>query len=311
MADPIYDIRTPNGIQIAFFMEPKRHYVVNGEEAISVTEALKILNKDALVWWGQRVGAQALDTLLSMRLIHVATDGERIGFAPSQDTEVKIDGELVTLLANVLLDIDVQHGIDQFTPIFSKFKLSTNHIVEEASDRGQSVHDAFERWGVTGELPDPGEYDWVEKPYVQGLRSFLIDALAGGLAPEMQEVAVASPKHKYAGRFDFLGNTKQPMRVVTKTYPKNPPKHVTVPPGRGLIDLKTSKDIYDTHLLQLAAYENGLEECGYGTVDWCAVLQVGKDGRYQFRRASATIEDYVAVLDVYRRMKVVKEGMKV
>jgi hypothetical protein len=66
-----------------------------------------------------------------------------------------------------------------------------------------------------------------------------------------------------------------------------------------LIDAKTSKSIYSTHLLQLEAYEGAGVECGYEPTDMRAVLHVSEHGLYQLRRTDTAFEDWLAILHTY------------
>lgn len=266
-----------------------------GEEWIevpSVTKVLDCLNKEALPWWGMVTGIEAVRQLVELELLAFGHDGNQYG--------LYIPGS-----GGHLLDTS------ELTEYVSANKLTVNHVKGKAADRGTGVHAALEAWAAVGQLPDPASFPWEEQGYVTGLRAFLDAATEAGLTAERFEVTVASKVYGYAGRFDVLSNLERDLRVVTKVFPKNQPKYTIVPGGtRGLIDLKTSKGIYESHFLQLEGYEQGLVECGYGPTDWRAVLHVMADGRYEFRRARATIEQYAAVVAVSNAMRDVKASMK-
>ena len=311
----VSQVTTPSGVEIRFATEPKRKYEVRKplgtlemdihqrmskwKEVPSVTAALEVLDKPALPWWGMKTGIEALTYLVETGLLIVGFDGQKHGFMRPGGTEflgpyVNEQGES----KNSLVDL------------VNEYKLTVNHVKNKAGDRGTSVHNFLEAWGALGTMPDVDSVPWEDKGYVTGLKHFLQDAV--GLVGEAMEVTVASVKHGYAGRFDLLAKTTQDMRVVTKIYPKNAPKWTIVPAGkRLLIDLKTSKDIYPNHLLQLEAYEGGLVECGYGATDARAVLHVCADGRYEFRQAKGQLKDYVAVLRADAALKRTKEALKV
>ena len=285
---------TPNGTVISFESKPKRRYLVNGEDGYaSVTEALDVLDKPALPWWGMTVGVSGVPALVGMGVV-------RLGQRP--------DGSF-TIVKNVN-GVWAEQSPEDLVPLLTEIKHTVNHVKDSAGDRGQEAHDALEAWGVTGELPDPTECSFTGQPYVQALRDFLegFDFEVDG-----NEVMVASMKHKYAGRYDIHGRLMKDTKVVTKTYPKQSPKHIMLEAGtKILLDLKTSKDVYDKHFLQLEAYEAARLECGYEPMDMRAVLQVGADGRYQFRVVKdTTADDYVQVLKTFQVMKRVKGGLKV
>lgn len=286
---PTSSIVTPSGTVIDYHAKPKRYYTANGVEVPSVTKVLEVLDKPALPWWGMTVGIDAIRSLIQMEVLNVGSDGTTRGLF--QTGHLLDKSELVEL---------VKHH-----------QLTTNHVLSAAGDRGTGVHDALETWAAIGKMPNPDDFPWEEKGYVTGLLAFLTDAAEGELKPEMFEVMVASTEHGFAGRFDLLAKNEKDMRVVTKVYPKIAPKYTTVPGGsRCLLDLKTSKGIYPNHFIQLEAYEGGLLECGYGTTDARAVLHVTADGRYEFRRARATLDQFLAVLGCYEAMIEVKKAMK-
>lgn len=315
-AKPVTQVSTPSGIQIAYYTEPKRKYEVRGPfienvtlqsktsewvEVPSVTTILECLDKPALPWWGMTTGIDAVRSLFELGVITMGFDGQKNG--------IMIDGgdHFLGKYENEAHEIK-----DELYDVVNQYKLTVNHVKSRAADRGTGVHNALEAWAAIGKMPDPNAAPWEEKGYVSGLLAFLKDAALGELKPEMMEVTVASIEHGYAGRFDLLARNEKDMRVVTKIYPKTKPKYTTVPAGqRLLIDLKTSKDIYPTHLLQLEAYEGGLVECGYGSTDARAVLHVTADGRYEFRQAKATLADYVAIVGADAALKRVKLAMKV
>jgi hypothetical protein len=87
--------------------------------------------------------------------------------------------------------------------------------------------------------------------------------------------------------------------MVTKVYPKRANKVEELPGGRYLLDLKTSSGVYQSHALQLAAYEGASVECGYEPTDYRAVIHVTKTGEYELVVTSATLEDFLAVRKTY------------
>ncbi len=283
---------TPNGTIIEFETKPKRRYLVNGEEAVSVTTALEVLDKPALPWWGMTIGVKGVHALIGMGVV-------RLGY--------KEGGE--PTIVRAVGDVWEEQTPEQLTAALTDIKATVNHVKDDAGKRGQSAHDAFEAWGVTGELPDPKAYTFVEQPYVQALRDFLVQL---DFETEGNEVMVASPTYGYAGRYDIRGKLNQSAKVITKTYPKSEPKHTLMEAGNWLLDLKTSKDVYVSHFLQLEAYEGASVECGYRETDFRAVIQVGADGRYQLRIVrGVTQDDYVQIVNTYHVMQRAKEALKV
>jgi hypothetical protein len=291
VAQPVSSVTVPTGTVIEFHTAPKRKYTINGVEVPSVTEVLDCLDKKGLPWWGQTIGITAIDTLIDLGLIVSGTSGNRRGFfEPNGD-------HILT--------------IPELTAIVTRTKLTVNHVRDTAGDRGTAVHDALEAWCAIGKVPTPSDYPHESTGHVEALAAFLRDASSGGLTAEMFEVSVGSAEHGYAGRFDLLARTTNDMRVAAKVYPVWPSKYTTVPAGsRILVDLKTSRSVYESHLLQLGGYEIALEESGYGKVDARAVLHVMDDGRYEFKRARGEPTDFLAVLACSLAVKRMREALK-
>lgn len=280
MSDPTLTTTTPAGLRIDFYAAPRRHYTITKDdvtaEAISVTDALGCLDKPGLPWWGMKVGIEgvkALDDLGVFATLPMWTTDAVIG-------------------------------------LLTEHKLTVNHVRDKAAQRGTNVHDAFDRYAVTGELPNPDDFEAEQKQYVVGLRAFL-ETVDGCYEPEDTEVLVGSNEYLYAGRYDQRARFTKPVTLVTKTYPKRGPKVTEVPPGAFLLDLKTSAGVYESHAIQLGAYEGASVESGYDPTDYRVVLRVTNDGRYEFRRVLATQQDFLAVLAVSRLIDRVKEELKV
>lgn len=278
---------TPNGWEITYEPKPKRRYLVDKIPVqASITEILRCLDKPALTWWGQCVGiAAGLELYLR-------------GFPPEMLLHGKPDEMAMVDWARLIAKGPV-----------TDLELSTNHVRDAASTRGQTVHSAFSYWATTSRMPNPHEYPEHEQGYVLALIAFLRDVPT--LSPQGIELAVASKKHSYAGRYDLRGKTSQEHRVVTKVYDKSPAKTVTIPPGLFLWDLKTSVDIFPEHALQLAGYEQASVESGYPETDGQLVVQLGGDGRYQCRRSRASGEDFLAVKACWEALGRANQGLKI
>lgn len=262
---------TPSGIEIRYTWEPKRKYEVRSATATdsddfwvevpSVTTVLGCLDKPGLPWWGMKVGVQGV-------------------------LDLNANGTLGELSVDAIVRQLTQQG------------LTVNHTLSNAGDRGSAVHDAFETWANTGQVPHPEIYPEEQAGYITGLVAFIRDFDAGGVAHAKTEIMVGSLAHGYAGRFDlrcyFNGG-----KMVTKSYPKRADKVELVPPGSYLLDLKTSKSVYATHAAQLIAYEVASIECGYSPTDGRAVVHVTEDGRYEFIRCNAQPEDFLSILATY------------
>jgi len=271
---------TPNGTEIAYCADP-RGYWINGVSVPSVTTVLDVLNKGGLTIWGMRVGIQGVLTLFEQSALTTYIDwedeNELIGIAEGEDVW-PADVPSVELL-------------------MKEHKLRTNDVKNDASDRGQNVHNALEDWAKTGKIPRAHEFPPEEQGYVEGIVKFLEDA---DPVPIRTEVMVGSATHGFAGRYDLEIELAETKRI--RLTPKQ--KWQDVPAGYYLIDCKSAKDVYpDTNFRQLGGYEGARLECGYPPTDAQYVLNVNGEGSYQFRKSTAKFADFLDVLAVYRGNK--------
>ena len=260
----------PSGYTIHYCPNP-RWYRIGGEdwetatEVPSVTTVLDILHKPALTWWGMKVGVQGV-LALNRQNVLVAADFEPEAW-----------------------DQPDAWNTDEIVAALTRHKLTVNHVRDSAARRGTSVHAALESWAVTGQIADVDDFPDEEQGYVRGLNAFLADC-KGHLTAENAELMVGSREYGFAGRFDLQGHVECGIELNP-----TPRKKRKIPAGTGIFDLKTSKGVYDSHYLQLAAYRLGLEESGYGRSDFEAVILVNADGKYDVRLNPRRPEHFLAV----------------
>lgn len=235
-------------------------------EVPSVTTVLDILHKPALTWWGQGIGIKGL-----LQLQHY----------PGIEWDT-------------LKDADA----DGITDLLRQHKLTVNHVRDDASRRGSSVHAALEGWAKTGEIPVATIFPPDERPYVEGLALFLQDI--GEVANIETEVMVGSLKHGFAGRYDIALDVTGEREIAYKTTPVRGRKYATLQPGRYMLDLKTSKGTYLSHHRQLAAYEMASVECGYPPTVAQGILHVTEQGSYELVRGLAEPDDFVVILEAFK-----------
>jgi hypothetical protein len=288
---------TPSGIIVEYESQPKRLYRVGTDngfgqeihmaEVPSVTTVLDVLRKDGLAWWGQGKGIQGVLDLFKLGVLTTAVDwdGEFEHIIDKADDMVANETSIVQLL--------------------KEHKLTVNHRLDQASDRGVNVHDALESWARTGRLPNAREFPPEEKGYVEGLLKFIEDV---DPTPIRCEVMVGSVEHKFAGRFDLVMGVYGTNEYTARCYPKRTDKRQRFNGNSPIIlaDLKTSKGVYMSHQLQLAAYELASVEGGYPATDAQAVIHVTADGKYELVFSTATAEQFLAVRSVYAAL----EGLK-
>lgn len=157
----------------------------------------------------------------------------------------------------------------------------------DSQDRGVAIHAMAEDWINEGRVPSPRKVRPAWRGWAKALALFLVEC-----EPEFEasEVTVGSAVHGFAGRFDAIARSTEKGKLDR--------------PGRGLIDFKTSKGIYPTsQFVQLEGYGVGCEECGFGAMDWRAIVRLGDDGSYEVGYSTATADDFLSYLDTYRRVQ--------
>lgn len=311
---------TPSGIEVLYQAKPKRLYrlrenikpekvsaslrlreelgvVTEDEEGRfltpwvevpSVTTVLDVLGK-TLQHWGQRIGIAGVLELHRQEILREIDLG---------------DGQKVLVVPGEIGQGLVVAGVEQIVTSLKANGLTVSQVRDKAGDRGVSVHDGFEVWCKEGLSPDPSMFQPEERHYVEGLLAFLE---AAEPTAEDAEVMVGSVKHGFAGRYDVRLRLHEPKQLVVHRTPVRGPQYAVIPAGVYLADLKTSKDIFpETHFRQLEGYEGASIECGYEPTDGRFVIHVDADGNYKVGLSTATFEDFLAVLEVYRsneRMK--------
>ena len=302
---PTYFTKTPSGIEIRYFaknkdLKIKRHYETLHPEHgwviyPSVTDTLKVLAKDALTWWGQRVGVEGTLKLVEKGIL-------RAQKLPNGQLSLVVPAKLSDGTAGLMVA-----GEEQVTELLKQFDLTVDKVRDLAGDRGQSAHDALELFCKDGVIPDPGFYPPDEQPYIIGLRNFILDA-----EPETigSEVMVSSNEHGFSGRYDWRIKISSPKKIVKHATPVKGAQYAMLPKGIILPDLKTSKDAFDGHCEQLEAYERASVECGWDPTDARAVLVVGPETQgkyalgernYKLVKSWATFDDYRATLSKWQQ----------
>jgi len=312
VAVPTQEIVMPTGVEVRYYdgkqKGVKRHYEVRQviatdeppvpggiqeelstwREAISVTTALKIVNKEGLSWWGMRIGGGAVVRLIDMGICSFDRATGRLAIQVA-GTWRFADEELIYAA-------------------IKEHKLSVKDELEDAGERGTGVHDALEAWAAVGVMPEPATSKHDERMYVEALRKFCED-VGDNWHTDGIETQVASVQHLFAGRYDvrgrFTGDVELVVDALTKDYEprkRGARKQVFEGGTRVLADAKTSKGVYTTHFMQLEGYEGaGTQECGIEETDIRAVLHLTKHGLYEFVVSPAGYDDFLSALDLHRR----------
>jgi hypothetical protein len=248
-----------------------------GKRLDSVTKILGILDKPALPWWGMEIGIEGILTLVATGELILTRDGETYAFEIT-DEEARQE---------IMNNPDLVTDKKRIAKLLTLNKLTVNHVRDDAGDRGQDAHDAFETWVNTGILPEPRAWPHDQQGYIRALRTFIDEH---ELECFDTEVMVASPSLRFGGRYDVRGKLDG---IIS------------------LADVKTSKRIYVSHFLQLEAYEGAGIEIGHPVTDQRVVIHLAETGEYAIVRAEdvskdgepCTYSDFEAIVHTYNVVK--------
>jgi hypothetical protein len=232
--------------EVPVFDERKHKYSRNGTPMPGVTSILGILDKPALPWWGMTIGVQGVAKIYDDRGPDVFENPQQILFEFTEQFGATRE-ECFALTREQAV-----------VKLLTSYKATVNHIKDAAGSRGTAAHDALEAYLKHGKAPDLRKLTPEAKGYLQSGAGFMIEMEPKSVGTE---VMVWHPKLGYAGTFDLLAEFDDDG-VLT------------------LADYKTSKRIYDTHLLQLAAYEGARRALGLQPVERLAVVHLTPDGEW-------------------------------
>lgn len=194
----------------------------------------------------------------------------------------------------IALPEEIEGRYEEIKKLGREGKVSTPYNqLQKAGDRGTDVHDVAEYLLLNGQPPPKAEIDAEILPYVEGMWNWY----KAGKPTWDEVITVESPvfslEHRYAGTLDGILHAKE-----VNAY--------------WLIDFKTSKGIYESHLIQVVAYAHAAIECGLlppGATIWPTVVRLGKDGTFENQQSSYTFDDFLkvkAVWEVLQRFKTSK-----
>lgn len=175
--------------------------------------------------------------------------------------------------------------------------VTPQNTLEKAGDRGTTVHDLAEYLFKNGEMPDKDTVPEELQGYGEALwrwhKARIVPLQKAGIEVILLEQPLFSLRYFYAGTCDLI------LKDSTGMY------HV--------IDFKTAKGIYESALLQVAAYAYAAVEQGYipeGALTNRLVVRLGKDGKYATKTSECSIEDFVKVYDVWKWLQSMNGGRK-
>jgi genome maintenance exonuclease 1 len=157
---------------------------------------------------------------------------------------------------------------------------------DDAASRGTSVHKGFEQL-AEGKVPKLTDFPVEHRGYLQAMCRWWVE-----FEPVVvhTELMVASWEHQYAGRMDLLAKVDGVL---------------------GVLDLKTSRAVRDSHHYQTAGYQIAVEESGYGVPRFGAILRAGEDGEYEYVHSLATPEQFLALHASFRAQREFDQTLRV
>ncbi|MGZ6587131.1 MAG: hypothetical protein ACXVHX_22810, partial [Solirubrobacteraceae bacterium] len=262
----------PSGATVAFDEDAHRYYLVTKDNVVpleSVTQTLGVCPKPGLPWWGMKVGVAGVWELYQRGLFN--------------------HGQLETILPPP----------DQLVALLQEHSLDVNNVRDSAGARGDEVHDIAEAL-ASGVIPDLESVDPERRGYAEALVAAWLD-----LAPEpiQAEAVVCSVVHGIAGKFDLRARIPEGRTAVTDAETGY---RESVPAGVWILDYKTSKGVYEQHVLQGEAYDGLSVESGYDAADDVGVIRLLPDGRYELVASWVTWDEYLAALGFFRALEQVK-----
>src|ERR1017187_2600108 len=304
------------GIRIEYFTRPYRRYDLNGDKVPSVSQALGILNKPALLYYAERVTAEGVRTLARYKGYRFPGDmtipngakgyrlPKRVTESPTNGTWLFRWGDMDAIAKDDPKSlIRLGKGNDTLTgtriTIGHLAQLGIDHRSETGKDaeRGVGVHSVLEDWATTQKIPNVADFPEVQRGYIRGLSKWLMEWQPAFVEAELM---IGSAVHGFAGRRDTVLEIDAASLPASVTGARDFPDSAR-DGGRILGDLKTSKGIYpNSHYPQLAGYELGAVECGIpATVAQC-IVNVHADGDCEIGWSDAEPEDFLTVLAAYK-----------
>jgi hypothetical protein len=188
------------------------------------------------------------------------------------------DGTLVPGVTTVLGVLDKGRGLLIWANKCGLAGQDINKVTDASAAAGTLAHEMIaHRWGA--EEPD---YDAYSKELLtkaqNAVRSYEAWEQHHTLEPQLVEEPMVSEQFKFGGTLDCYG---------------------LIDGKPGIVDLKTSKAIYDSYFYQLAAYCQLLEERGY-PVETVRILRIGRDESEGFEERFVNRDSLSPYFSIFR-----------
>jgi hypothetical protein len=198
------------------------------------------------------------------------------------------DAVLSTPLAQLPDALAWCSSADEVGVMLRDLKMTWRDSRGASGDVGSITHYALEA-GLRGQRQSVDGVPLAAQPYVAAVNAFLDERTP---VAEQIESVIVSTEHGFAGRFDARVKVDGSDDVW-------------------LIDCKTSKSVdRRTYHVQMAGYEIGCRESGYGASDQQAFLHVRDDGSYELVPALATPQHFLDALSLYQQGKTLDKALR-
>jgi hypothetical protein len=275
MALPESSVSADGSIEVHYRDSDHSYRIVKPElgRVVSVTGVISAYDKPALV------GAAANVTLDGVAALHkMASD-----CSPFSDSRA---------LADALYKRELRHW----------------QVWKKAGDRGTFVHAILQAWIEDGRVPTTDDVPDGYREYVRAFGNFVAAHQPESIT---SEVIVASARHSYAGRYDWVARLTVECDVADcgchRIAEGAGASGVAMNGATVRIDHKTSKGLYPENMAQLDLYEVAAVEMGEDQADYRAPLRLGKDGSYEFQVSLLPVGASLPLVGGYRARKQVEE----
>lgn len=175
-------------------------------------------------------------------------------------------------------------------------ELAPFHFRSAKAKIGTNVHTFVELYN-SGKKAEQHIKDMpvAEQPYAEAFMNWLDTFGRENITTLDQERAVFSRKHKYAGKFDWL----VALNMTTKKAGVQ----------NWLLDIKTSKWVFEEFGLQLRAYKEAILEMKLiDIIHGMAIIHLKPDGTFAFIEVDEPLEPFLAMREVWAWRNARKTG---
>lgn len=187
----------------------------------------------------------------------------------------------------------IAYDIDQMYERAKQTQFAPHRALKAAGSRGTDVHNVAEVLLREGKLDNLPKGTHADEGFVDALVRWHDREGVADWEMLAVEETLYSLRHLYAGTVDFIAKRPDGVYVVG--------------------DFKSSKAVYESHMIQAAAYAFAANELGFipdGAKVEQHIVRLAPDGEYEVVKSLATIDDFLAVRSVWQSLKDLKSRGK-